>query len=1037
MGQSTRESSGLQLEQRRHVTILFSDICDYTKLTDSNELEACREVTRHLKRCFNQVVPKYGGTVVDYQGDGVMAMFGFPETGEHDGRRAVEAALELHDTFRREQTSNLSSLPTLELHTGVHSALALLDENDLAPGRYVPLGEAPNLASRLSDVAKNEEILVRTATLGADIDHFKICARRDITLHGKAGPLEVLQVIGRSAAGGGRKARTEFVGRTDELGVLGRSLQHVMSGGSREVAVIAPAGVGKTRLIEQFLKESGSLGVQVCRGYCESELNAEPLQPFLQMVRQLARHGLAEHALLSGHIGAGAPSDVAAPTGLPELDKALSIALRANVPGDTPASAERAVQALVDLFSALPRMRPLVLFIDDWQWADDASKRVLVELRDRQLVSLLVLVASREGLPADDLEGAFEILRLTPFDVDTTNEMIFKLQSDATPSAVREIREGSGGNPLYIEELCLWTSRKGVGRAGKGGDELPPWVSAGIESRVRRLGDERLKVVYAAAVIGAVIPVWLLEHVTGYRGDDPIVRDLAKNDVIFPGEVDGTLRFKHGITRQVMYTSVGSQEREALHQQIAELIKQRGPQGGQDAFVETLSYHFRAGGKHEEAAHFAERAGTRALLELGAPDRARSQYDAALKALDRLPPSDDRYERWSEIVNQFGLACVFDPTRDQLAVFRRATDLAHARGDHRRMARAEYWQGFIHYALGELREAIDHYERARPHSLDALNTARLTGDAPCEKEMGALAVQLLATVGQARAAAGQHDVALGLFDEALAGKRPHRQPSKAAVGSAYTLACKGAVLGDLGRFSEAYACFDEALDAIQAGHPAVETSILGWLSAVHLWQGRWHDARQSAQRAQALADRVGSLYVLNMGRAVAAYATWMIDGTRTSVDTIIRATSWLEDHEKRLSISNNYGWLADIMVTEAREEEARAYAALAIERARVGDAFGEAMAYRALARLPWREHGEPSDVYLALAMKSAIARGSEREQAVTLLHQAQLAMGQGRSADARSLLERARSAFRAMSMMWHDGLAEQSLRQLDSRVASR
>ena len=87
MGLSTRDSSGLRLEQRRHITVLFSDISDYTKLTDSNELEACREVTHHLKRCFKHVVPKYGGTVVDYQGDGVMAMFGFPETGEHDGRR--------------------------------------------------------------------------------------------------------------------------------------------------------------------------------------------------------------------------------------------------------------------------------------------------------------------------------------------------------------------------------------------------------------------------------------------------------------------------------------------------------------------------------------------------------------------------------------------------------------------------------------------------------------------------------------------------------------------------------------------------------------------------------------------------------------------------------------------------------------------------------------------------------------------------------------------------------------------------------------
>jgi class 3 adenylate cyclase/tetratricopeptide (TPR) repeat protein len=1036
MSLSTRDSSGLRLEQRRHITVLFSDISDYTKLTDSNELEACREVTHHLKRCFKYVVPKYGGTVVDYQGDGVMAMFGFPETGEHDGRKAVEAALELHDAFRQEQMTNRSSLPTLELHTGVHSALSLLDENDLAPGRYVPLGEAPNLASRLSDVAKSEEILVSAATLGADIHHFETRARRDIALSGKAGALEVLQVVRCTPVSSGRPARTPFVGRNAELALLGRNLERATAGDSREVAVIAPAGVGKTRLIEQFLKETGSLALQVCRGYCESELSAEPFQPFLQMVRQLARQGHAEAAAVSGPAAGGATLNVAAMTALPELEKALSSALLSNIPGTTSGSAEKAVRIFVDLFSALSRMQPLVLFIDDWQWADDASKRVLVALRERRPSALLVLTTSREGPSSAAIEGVVEVVHLKPFDRETTTETILTLQPDANPFAVEQIRQLSGGNALFIEELCHWTSREGVGRADERGESLPPWLSTLIESRIGRLRIEQAEVVRAAAVIGAVIPTWLLEQVTGHGANDAIVRDLAESDVIFPGEVEGTLRFKHGITRDVIYASVGLRQRQLLHRQIAELIEQRGPQGGLDAFVETLSYHFRAGAKHKEAAHYAERAAMRAM-EAAAPDRARSQFAAALAALELLPPSDDRYESWSEIVYRFGLACVFDPTRDQLDVFRRATNLALARGDHRRMARAEYWQGFIHYTLGELDDAIDHYERARRHSVDALNAARLTGDVQCEGEMSVLAVQLLATVGQARAAAGQHDVALGLFDQALSVKRAHRQRSKPAVGSAYTLACKGAVLGDLGRFDEAYACFDEALDAIQAGHVAVECSIRGWLSAVYLWQGRCHDARESAQRTQALAHRVGSFYVLAMGQAVAAYATWMIDRTPASIDAIVRATSWLEAREKRLSISNNYGWLADMMAAEGREREARSYAALAIRRGRARDVFGEAMAYRALAQLPWRGHGKQPDEYLALAMRSALARGSEREQALTLLHQAQLAIRQGRAADARPLLDKARSAFAAMNMMWHDRLAERCLPQLDSGLAQR
>jgi len=125
------------------------------------------------------------------------------------------------------------------------------------------------------------------------------------------------------------------------------------------------------------------------------------------------------------------------------------------------------------------------------------------------------------------------------------------------------------------------------------------------------------------------------------------------------------------------------------------------------------------------------------------------------------------------------------------------------------------------------------------------------------------------------------------------------------------------------------------------------------------------------------------------------------------------------------------------MAAEGREREARSYAALAIRRGRARDVFGEAMAYRALAQLPWRGHGKQPDEYLALAMRSALARGSNREQALTMLHQAQLAIRQGRAADARPLLDGARSAFAAMNMMWHDRLAERCLPQLDSGPAQR
>jgi class 3 adenylate cyclase/tetratricopeptide (TPR) repeat protein len=1016
MAQPDRDRLSLRAARRRHLTILFSDLSEFTALTGSVEPEYCVEVVDHLKRCADRVITKHGGIVVSFRGDGVMAMFGYPEPRDDDGRRATEAALELHKAIGLIDASEATRtmLPPLKLHSGVHCGLVLLIENDPGPGEYALMGEPPNIAARLSDAAASDEILVSAATLSSDRHFFEIRDRGELALHGKSAPVAVIQVLSHARAHTRYQARTErgltpFVGRARELELLDRHLSRVLAGESLTVGVVAPAGVGKTRLVEQFLGRAYGSNVQVYRGYCESYLAAEPRQPFLQIMRQLG--GVEENA------------DTA------DVQAALSQVRAALTSGGTTPS-DAAALALAELFAAAARQKPLILFIDDWQWADDATKQVLAAVRQIEHGSLLIVITTRDPLPAA-AAGASElqVLPLTPFREDETLEAVLRLRPDADPFSTKQIQERSGGNPLFIEELCHWSAREPASRSVDRGDSTPAWLSTLIESRVEQLPAQQADIVRAAAVIGAVVPAWLLEQLTGCGDRDPELIELAERDLIFPGEVPGTLRFKHGITRDVVYASVGLREREGLHRRIGELLERRGAEDGLEPLLEPLSYHFRAASDHQRAAHYAELAGDKALAA-AAPDRARGQYASALAALDALPPSDDGYARWSSIVHRFGLACVFDPARDQLALFTRASRLAQARTDETGLARAEYWLGFIHYALGDPGDAIEHYERARVHCARALDAAGDTGHQPQAIEMQALGVQLLATIGQARASAGQPEIALQLLDAALGVKRRHRRSEHPAVGSAYALACKGAVLGHVGRFVEAYTCFDEALESIHAGHSAVEASVLGWCSAVCLWHGRWAEAHECATRAQHLAQRAGSLYVLAQGQAVAAYAGWMLERSPDAFDAIARATSWLERHDKRLGISMNYGWLADVAAVEERDVEVRLYAARALRRARHRDLFGEPMAYRALAVTAGRRRSHAADDYLARAMASSVNQGSPREQAVTLLQQGEHAVRTGRRGEAVDRLTRARAAFASLAMPWHDAAAVQCLEAL-------
>jgi class 3 adenylate cyclase len=999
--------------RRRYLTLLFSDLTGSTALSEAMEAENYADLLSRLRHLYHEVVNKHGGTITRIQGDGMLAIFGYPEAGEDDGRRATEAALDLHESVGQLRTD--PPLRTkLSLHSGVHAGLVLLDEGDVTRGRFELVGDAPNIASRLSDAAEAGQILVSEETLGPASHFFQTSERLLLNLRGRTDPIAVFQIQARAPVATRLEARAQrglapFVGRERELRMLEHSLNDVVAGHPAYVTISAPAGLGKTRLVDEFLRRAASADCQIHRGYCESYLSAEPLQPFLQMLRSLFRidHGMSPAEAIESMDTTLAAIDPALLGHRGAFLRMLSLAsadgAEASVAAATKTHSDAAVAALRDLFGRLAT-RPVVLFIDDWQWADDATRQVLAAIRALQRA--IFMLTSTRGFAAGDADMSdAHIIELAPLSADEAAEAIGRLLPHIHPFVMTEIRGYAGGNPLFIEELChsaaFEDAEPRLGRVLG----TAAWLDVLIESRVARLPAEQADLVRAAAVIGNVIPSWLLESVTGCDEDHPLVHGLAAHDFVFPGEKPGTLRFKHGIAREVIYAAVGLHQRKSLHLRIAQAIRAQGAQGAEEEAYESLAYHYAAAGQAGEAADFAELAGDKAIAA-SALDRAQSQYRAALEALNLQPPSQDTYKRWISIAQRMALACVFDPSREPLEVLQRAVALATAQDDQAAIASGEYWLGYINYALGESRAATHHCERA-------LVAARLVRDDP-------LIVQIRATLGQARAAACDYGRALELLEEAIVIKRSHRSGRRPAVGLSYSLVCKASVLGDQGAFAQAHACFDEALDAVHGVQHEIVGSLLCWRGAVLLWQGRWDDAEQTARQAHSVASRVKSLYVFAMSRAIGGYASWVATRAPEALQTVIDATAWLEARDKGLFISLNYGWLADGMAASGRYREARQYAARALARTRKHDRLGEAMAYRALARAATAGHGGKSaQRYLDLAMQAAHARGSPHEVAVNQLRRAEIALSQNDKATAAALLADASTAFGAMNMAWH------------------
>jgi tetratricopeptide (TPR) repeat protein len=774
-----------------------------------------------------------------------------------------------------------------------------------------------------------------------------------------------------------RRGLAPFVGREAELAALDTALVRALRGHTLWLGLRAGAGVGKTRLTEEFLRHAADQAGQICRihrGYCESYLSAEPLQPFLQMLRGL--------------------------DGMPDAPPELGVAQQS-------APAQRA-DALLALLLALARRETQLVFIDDLQWADDASLRLLHRLRTiaaAQGLPLFLLTASR---PDPTLPGAHDddaqLIELPPLTESESTRAVQQLLPQTDPFIAAEVRRHAGGNPLFIEELCHAAAEAGENLVEE--QSSSAWLAALVESRVGRLPPEQAQLVRLAAVIGTVIPVWLLEALSGCGEQHPAVQALAAQDFIFPDQSPGQLRFKHGITRDVVYDATGLHERQALHRRISAELSARG--GSESQLHEQLAYHGAAANDWPAAAHHAEAAGELALAA-SALDRAKKQFRAALAALEFLPDDPVRNRRWVSIAQRLGMACVFDASQDDLRVLKHAASLAAADGDAGLIARTEYWLAYVGYALGETRDSLR-------HARAAVAMAQRCNDV-------ALLAQLPGTVGQLQAAAADYAAALPMLDLAIQRQRSRAAKSSAnRIGLSFSLCCRAYVLGDQGRFEQAHELLGEALAPFDGSGHAVEASIQGWRAAVLLWQGRWAEARDAAMTAHRVGAQVRSMFTCAMGQAAAAYGAWMQTGDPAALRQVLDATAWLAPRGGGLYSSFNHGWAADILSAQGQATAARHHIALALRRGRQHDWIGGAMAYRAAARLA----GQSGDAararhYLALARGAGEQRNSDHEAAVTALLEAELKLDDGW----RAALERARSEFERMGMT---GFSERAAR---------
>ncbi|HEX9931254.1 MAG TPA: AAA family ATPase, partial [Allosphingosinicella sp.] len=884
----------LDVATRSFVTVAFIDLCGSTKLANRLDPDQLAALLGRIQGAAAAMVRDQGGLVAQVYGDGVLAVFRGPGSGE----QALAATLAVHGHVRSMRDA---AAEPLRMHSGVHSGLVLLRPGDAEHGRLETIGRATGVAARLSAAAAPDEVLVSRSTLGPLDGRFRLGTERPVAVSGAGDVIMAVPVLGaammcRSRPGAGGR-RTPFLGRAAVIGAIEARLLPPEGGGAVCVAVRGPSGQGKSRLSEEFELRAAAAGVAVLRGAAVQGEQASTLQPFREVDAAAARM-LGEKPHRATGDFSGFAEDVA----------------------------ERLQRAAA--------LRRVLLILDDWQWADSASLQLLGRLRASG-AGFGVLLLSREAAPRELPILADHLIDLQPMDEAASVALVERLRPELDMLDRVRVSRLAGGNPLYLEELCLLSVRAlhGLLAAEPGNDEIGR-VAAIIEARVRALPKELAETLHAAAVVGVECGEWLLEALCGVAADSAALMRLRELDLLIPSLTPGNVRFKHGVTRNVVYQLLHLEQRRVRHRQVAELIERRdlGPGADRD---ELLAWHLYESGDFARALVHAEAAGDRAVAAASI-DRAQLQYGRALKAIDQLP-ADPFYADRVRLVGKYGFACVYDSDRAQLAVFERAASVAAARGDCSGEAVARFWHGFVCHGSGQARRAVVE-----------IGSAIALSDAGPDSPFG---VQLRATLGQALAASGRHAAAAPLLDQAIDVKRAHRSGRNVSVGMAYSLALKAAVLGDTGRFPEARAAIDEALGLL-ARHPhPVEGSVMGWSAAVRYWQGDWEGLLETAERGCEVALRIETVYIHAISRAFAGYARWRLTGDEAAAEELARAVACMADRGKELALSIAYGCLADMEASRGREGAARAAVQHAYRRAREGEPFGMAVAARAWARL--------------------------------------------------------------------------------------
>jgi class 3 adenylate cyclase/tetratricopeptide (TPR) repeat protein len=975
-----KERSALSGE-RKQVTVLFADVSGFTSLSERLDPEHVHTVINGGFELMLAEIHRFEGTVNQFLGDGLMALFGAPVAHEDHPQRAAHAALAMQEALEgyREQLRRERGIDfrvRMGLNTGLVVVAAIGDNLRMD---YTAVGDTTNTAARMQQLAEPGQIVVAEATERLIAPYFDLRALGTFAVKNREQPVAAY-ALGRSRPRVSRltaraaQGLAPFVGREEALATLERAWAAVKTGRGQLALVVGDAGIGKSRLLLEFRARLGDTATWI-EGACISFGQSVPFLPIAEMLKRAFSIGDADteaDVIEKVRRGIGVMADDA-PTAEPFLRYLLAVdAGDKAVPAMDPVQRrDRIVAAIQRLAAAGSRRRPLVLVVEDAHWIDRASEDFLTALADTLPGMRVLLVVT------------YRPLYRQPFG-DRTNQWRVALQPVGDEEALGIVRATLGvrdlpadlattiaakaeGNPFFLEEIGRALVETGTVHAREGtlvlaraasAITVPETVQDVIAARLDRLDEAQKRTVQTAAVIGREFALDLLRRVSDAHARlEQSLGELKRIELIYQriGAGDFEYVFRHALTQDVAYASLLQRERRRLHALIGRALEDIHA-GRIEERAEELVHHFTRGEVWERVVPHAREAAERAAA-LCVDDKAVEFYETALAALGHLPETADTARAGIEVRFAMRAPLWRRGRADQLfALYKEAETLA---ARHQLQEPLDSIYSFLlqyHWAKGEQELALDYGQRCLARAAD--------------RDDLALRITALFYLGHVHSALGDHTEALRQYTDLFGKLEEGRQHERFGLsGLPYSGACAlaaecllelgdtagalervrrgaevardanhlysqmavapfhGMVLAHTGAVDEAIALLEDAVQTCRAKHFVGQLiNVLRHLGGAYLRAGRPADARAAAQESIDLQDAARVSVLRGMQILIVASA-WLAERELDRADEAIgRGLEYSERQGERGSRAHLLVVRAAVALERGHHAEAEAAA---------------------------------------------------------------------------------------------------------------